>query len=436
LFRIILIFFTLFSLQAEAGLLARIVQCANWFNDIAIVSEIDNQRYVLPAGPLELKPVASAAKYASINTDLFSVTRVVRGVHGGERVILKRNIAWHDGRRNVDGDMASITQDLRLPSALLGLFEARYFGFQQINSKEMIVPTVEELNKAIEDFNRDLSPNDPRLIKVRFYESQSPVETAEDYVRRFARPTEIPESVKKLAHDPVEIPVSLRGRSFTHDISAHVLEGVFGSNEYFEILQGRARLWLDFVDYAKTHSADSSDFAKWSQRIFDSLAYQIDQLGMSSGNFVDPDSKLQIKRVGHDLTHESQAYKNHDPITEDPGIDSKAFLIAGMDNEKVPALSHSAWDFFISDSLTKDIPSSYISMFKTFIATQTPLFPERFKTLSFNLPEQAAKLNGILDAGKDKKKREAAMANLPISAPYIGRLNRIRDLISATSEPP
>jgi len=400
------------SLQARAEDHIDLEPCLERLNTV----QRENQSYIWPAGPLEKTQTSSPSKYSSINSDLFRVSSVVKGLHGGERLVLRRSIAWHDGRRNANEDMASITQDLRLPPALLGRLEARFFGFQQISSKEMVVPTVEEINKAIAEFNSGLSKDDLRFIKIKFYESNKPIETSEDYVRRFAESS--------------EIPISMMGRSYTHDISAHVLENIFAPNEYFEIFQSRARLWLDFVDSVKRyHSDDTRGFLNWNQRIMDALSFQIDQLGMSSGNFVDPTSRITINQVGLNLTRESDAYKYGDPTAHSPQIERPSFIITGLIEDNVPGLILSAWDFLKPRPPIDVVSAEYSKILKTFLQNQAKIYPERFKTLSFDLSAQAAELNVILRNTVGYKNREAAMANLPISAPYVGRLRRVREII-------
>ncbi len=204
---------------------------------------------IIKPGNLELEPIGSRAAYAWLMSPTFTVDRVVKGIFGGERVVLRKRIPW---------SFSDSLTGPRLPISKLGIEEARFVGFQQISASELVVPTTDEANRFIDYFNRGVDPNDPLFIKLKGYETLDVRSDDRKIVQRFANNLEVPFS--------------------TQGVSTLVVGSLSADNEAITVLQNRVLTWTEFANQLPALSRQNEDFKKLDAKLIAYFSREISGL--------------------------------------------------------------------------------------------------------------------------------------------------------------
>ncbi|MCK6599389.1 MAG: hypothetical protein L6Q37_13570, partial [Bdellovibrionaceae bacterium] len=135
--------------------------------------------------------------HTHIGSDVFTLTEVREGIHGGKRYVIKTKVAWHDYIKDFTEEGGDLVQDLRMYSSLLGKKAAYFFGYQVLDANHVIVPSGLEISNAIKKFNASLPENDPRRILIGLYPTVEGLVDPRIYRHEFIKNSRIPISLKQ-----------------------------------------------------------------------------------------------------------------------------------------------------------------------------------------------------------------------------------------------
>lgn len=225
-------------------------------------------------------------QYNKLSYEHFDMVNLKPGLHGGQRVVVKRKGSWFDFKKELleKGDLVI---DLRLMPHILGKKEARFFGFEIIDNYHITLPDVKELTGAIEKFNAALPKGDRRRIEMSYYPIAGVHNSVSEYFERFIKNK--------------EIPISLKGKSFFHDISAHSMQGFFIDNRIVNAIHERA-VFINRLTQTLNSSFQGTSFEKEIKKTSQHLKTQIVSLIDQQAGFLSlsvyPELRSYMGRVG------------------------------------------------------------------------------------------------------------------------------------------
>lgn len=118
---------------------------------------------------------------------------------------------------------------------ILGSENARKLGFQ-LSPNQVILPDVDELRGAINNFNQQFPPGDSRRLQGSFFATDNKPLSGAEYRNRFL--------------DNGELPMARSGRLHFHDFSAHI-GFIFMPKEILDETKLRIRTFWEFDQYLK-----------------------------------------------------------------------------------------------------------------------------------------------------------------------------------------
>lgn len=289
--------------------------------------------------PLEDLP---AGLVESVNTDIFRVIGAYKGLHGGYRLKIVTEMIWADRRKNFDHESLTggdLTLDLRLWPYLLGPRLAFYLGFQIIDGESLTVPTVEELQGAIANYNDGLARDSEQYIQLNYYKSEHLFEDTEVFLRSFAEDRSKPLSAIK--------------RNFFHDISGHALEFLFLPSALVVHSARRSSIAMRFLDQEGHRLTDSA-----KRTILSAFVSEIDHLGNSLGAYFPKDLRSYLTEVG-DRISTIKSYESEE--------------------KKVLNFRTTPWRALISGSYANETTLLYLKNIDAFFAQVLEEQPEAFE---------------------------------------------------------
>lgn len=220
-----------------------------------------------------------------INTDIFRVIGAYKGLHGGYRLRIATEMVWGDARRGFDPNLKAagdITMDLRTWPYLLGPRAAFYFGYQILDGQTITVPTVDEIQGALDRYNEGLSPDSEGYIHLNYYKSKHIFENPETFLRRFA--------------GDISKPLSVVQRSFFHDISSHALEAFLLPNSLIFYAAKVSSIGVRFLDQYGHRLRK-----KMRDHLLSALVGQIDHLANAFAAYFPQELKQYFTEVGNQI---------------------------------------------------------------------------------------------------------------------------------------
>ncbi len=199
--------------------------------------------------------------------------------------------------------------DARLLIALLGeqgttLAADKGFGLRMLNSRKLLVPTVEVLNARIDRLNQIL-PSD-RQIGIKFYSADGKVDRFE-FLRRFALEGMLPIS-------------ETSGELLIHDFSYHV-PSLLAPPELIRSWRLKVRLAIDLFDYIKSKNPSDRGYELIEEKILSQVSKSLDY---ANGNF------------GRSLSSPGSSFYSSFRYM-DPELTSEKYLIEILKNFAYPA---------------------------------------------------------------------------------------------------
>jgi len=235
---------------------------------------------------------SSSITLENLETDIFSVVKVIDGRHGGNRYVIETKAAWHDFRKDFSEQGGDVVADMRTHVFALGPKAAKFFGYEIIDANHVIVPSVPELNLAIKKFNDALPPGDPRRLNTKYYETKEGLTSNEVYINGFI--------------ESGLIPISMKRKHFYHDISIHAMQGFYIPPHIISSLRSRIAIYKKFHDFLKDKGVVSKIIL---ERILIDLAALIDlQANFAVFNFT-KELRAHTYEVGKQI--ESENFKQH-----------------------------------------------------------------------------------------------------------------------------
>lgn len=241
--------------------------------------------------PCEIPLLSDTVHHFAPSSDTLSYTafQVVEtrpGTHGGHRIVVKRTGSWFDFEKEI-GDRGDLVIDLRFFPHVLGEEVARFFGYEILNDRHIVIPDVDELNGAIAKFNSSLPEGDSRRILLQYYPIPGVHNSVNEYINMF--------------NNNLAIPISQEGKSFFHDMSVHSLQGFFVDNDIVVAVHQRVSITLRVVEHLKEVFQGSSienDVKKVSHEVKSSLTGLVDQIGGLVGLMAGSKMRSYFAQIG------------------------------------------------------------------------------------------------------------------------------------------
>lgn len=359
----------------------------------------------------------------SVSTDVFTVHGVMKGPHGGRLLIVERKVGWSDLRKNFSEDGADLTPDLRLLPTVLGEKGARFFGYRILSDKLAIIPDAQEVQGAIEAFNRGLPPDSPIRIATRPASTHAVFETDHDYVHAYIKDG--------------TLPMSTHGRQFFHDMSGHAMQGFFDDNRITWFMRKRAKIWIDYLADRKRAGLPMTDeLKKADQAVMEEIGSQIDGLGQGIGATMSAAGKRKWKQ-------ENQALAKRNGLTVEQlaslGVDKD--IAQGSNNPSLHAtagvpsiyqahrltLASESPDIFYKDIL----PPGINVEFQKYLTLYKKEHPQVFEPLGYDPEKSIARIEDAAQKANGQQISPAKLSGIPLLRPYVARMNHLNQVIGA-----
>jgi hypothetical protein len=314
--------------------------------------------------------------YLAINNGHYKVEKVLKGQHGGERLVVRRLGQWteHD----------NLFEDLRLIPTLLGQ-DAWFLGFRWLDDETAVVPNVEELNGALEKLRHSLRDQPQHQLSLKFYEvvEGGNKMNSTGIVRRFV--------------DESELPIYLNERYF-QDISQRALEELFVNPQFFETAQRRASYWLEFAEAQLQKEgilpAAAQDIRTERLAVTDYMLEDLQGLRMIPLSYLTP---AQRKLLGYPP---ASPHKARFALFQD-----------GLDEYVIPSI------------VNKDLREK----FRTDFLQTADSLPESVRPLPYELGEELLSVEKMV-AQRSEEKRLDSMSRSTLAASFVARLMKLRTL--------